>query len=77
MSKTGSVFDSVQAIELNDIICAVYEPDNTSLIKAALCTSVFNFTAQEIEELDLDEAIYFQWHNFFSDSKKKWESSIN
>ncbi|MCF6249564.1 MAG: UvrD-helicase domain-containing protein, partial [Desulfobacula sp.] len=74
LSKTGSVFDSAQAIELNDILCAVYEPDNTALIRAALCTSVFNFTAKKIKELDTDEIIYDLWHTFFSNSKKEWET---
>ncbi len=74
LSKTGSVFDSVQAIELYDILCAVYEPDNTALIRAALCTSVFNFTAKKIEELDTDEITYHLWHTFFSDFKKEWET---
>ncbi len=72
-SKTGSVFDATQAVELNDILKAVYEPESTSLLKAALCTSVFGFTSQQLLRLDTDEDTYFFWHDFFGNCKTIWE----
>ena len=42
LSKTGSVFDSIQAQELYDILCAVDRPGDMGLIKAALVSSVYH-----------------------------------
>ena len=41
LSKTGSVFDAVQATELYDILCAVAKPGDMGLVKAALVSSVY------------------------------------
>ncbi|MBU8911606.1 MAG: exodeoxyribonuclease V subunit beta [Desulfobacterales bacterium] len=74
LSKTGSVFESRQAIDLHDILWAVYNPDNKGYINAALCTSVFNFSSDMIVALDRDEALFFAWQDRFRAYKGIWET---
>ncbi len=74
LSKTGSVFDSGQAIDLHDILWAVNNPDNKGYIYAALCTSVFGFSSEKIVSLDEKEELFFKWQDRFSDYKKTWET---
>lgn len=73
LSKTGSVFESRQAIDLHDILWAVMNPDHKGSIKAALCTSVFKFSLDRILELDTDEALFFTWQDRFRDYKEIWK----
>ena len=74
LSKTGSVFDSGQAIDLHDILWAVNTPDNKGYIYAALCTSVFGFSSEKIVNLDEKEELFFKWQDRFSGYKKTWET---
>ena len=73
LSKTGSVFDSAQAVELHDIMQAVHEPGNSPLMRAALCTSVFGFDQQGILALNQDDHAHSGWHDFFHTAKQVWE----
>ena len=75
ISSTGSVYDSRQALELNDIIHAVYEPENTALVRAALSTQIFDFNARDFQKLDKDEHMLFFWHDFFTSCKQLWEQA--
>lgn len=74
LSKTGSVFESSQAIDLHDILWAVYNPDHKGFIKAALCTSVFHFTSDMISELDDQEELFFKWQDQFRRYKQIWDT---
>jgi exodeoxyribonuclease V beta subunit len=73
LSKTGSVFDSQEAIELYDILAAVYEPDHTGLLKAALCSCVFGFSGQMLADLDRDEQQLWKRQDQFRGFKDTWE----
>lgn len=74
LSKTGSVFDSRQAEDIHDILWAVNSPDDKGLVSAALCTAVFNFNAEKLNEADENEAVILKWQAFFSECKFIWES---
>lgn len=74
LSKSGSVFDSHQAIDLHDILWAVINPDLKGGIKAALCTSVFKFSSDKILALDRDEDLFFAWQDRFREYKRIWET---
>ncbi|RLC20180.1 MAG: exodeoxyribonuclease V subunit beta [Deltaproteobacteria bacterium] len=74
LSKTGSVFDSVQAADLHDILWAVSDPDQKGFIKAALCTCVFKFSSDMIAELDEREDLFFKWQDRFRAYKEIWEA---
>ncbi len=54
ISKTGSVFDSKEAIEISDLLAAVLEPENTGFINAALCGGLFGLSGMDIFLLDPD-----------------------
>ena len=71
--KTGSVFDSREAIELHDILLAVYEPDHFGLLKAALSSSVFGFSLGMLADLDQDEETLWRWQDQFREYKDTWE----
>jgi exodeoxyribonuclease V beta subunit len=73
LSKSGSVFDSRQAIDLHDILWAVMNPDQKGSIKAALCTSVFKFSSDKILALDSREELFFAWQDRFREYKEIWE----
>ena len=74
LSKTGSVFDSGQAIDLHDILWAVNTPYNRGYIYAALCTSVFGFSSDRIVGLDENEVLFFKWQDRFRKYKQIWET---
>ena len=71
VSKTGSVFDSSQAVALNDILWAVFQPDRISFMKAALATPVFGFSMAQLGSLS-QEALE-QWQERFQEYKQIWE----
>ncbi|MCP4721782.1 MAG: UvrD-helicase domain-containing protein, partial [Desulfobacteraceae bacterium] len=73
LSKTGSVFDSREAIELYDILSAVYEPDRIGLLKAALASSVFGFSGVMLADLDRDEKQLWEQQDKFRGFKDIWE----
>ncbi len=75
LSKTGSVFDSCEAKHLHDILWAVTAPDNAGYIRAALCTSVFDFSSEQLRDLDKKEDLFFQWQDRFREYKAIWETS--
>lgn len=74
LSRTGSVFDSDQALELYDILWAIQHPESKGYIKAALSTSVFGFTSDDMIRLDREETLFFEWQSQFSGYKKEWET---
>ncbi|MCP3872242.1 MAG: exodeoxyribonuclease V subunit beta, partial [Desulfobacteraceae bacterium] len=74
LSKTGSVFDSNEAIDLYTILWAVNHPADKGSIFAALCTSVYNFTSKKIRSIDLDEALFFAWQDRFRLYKEIWNT---
>ncbi len=74
LSKSESVFDSPQAVDLYDILSAVITPENKGFIKAALCTKVFSFDASQLLELNENEELMFDWQNRFSEYKALWET---
>ena len=72
LSKTGSVFDSPQAVELNDILWAVFRPDHPGFVKAALSASVFGFDPEELAGMSQNGV--WQWQDRFRNWKTVWES---
>lgn len=74
LSKTGSVFDSKEALDLYDILWAVSRPENKGSLLAALCTSVFNFSSADISDLDTKEDQFFKWQDKFREYRSIWET---
>jgi len=70
--STGSVLDSRQAMGMTDILNAVLTPGNHSFIKAALVTEVFEFTGNEINELNSDKEAFSLWQARFRHYHDLW-----
>ncbi|MDD9304165.1 MAG: exodeoxyribonuclease V subunit beta [Desulfobacter sp.] len=73
LSKTGSVFDSAQAVELFDILSAVDRPEHTGFLKAALASSVYGMTPQMFELMDKEHTLLESWQDRFASYHKIWE----
>nr|NJM04864.1 hypothetical protein [Desulfobacula sp.] len=74
LSKTGSVFDSREALDLHDILWAVHRPGDRGSLLAALCTSVFGFSSRDMMALDRDEDRFFEWQERFMQYRTLWET---
>lgn len=74
LSKTGSVFDSKEALDLYDILWAVYQFGNKGSLLAALATSVFGFSSADIMALDHEEERFFEWQDRFRQYCTLWET---
>ena len=73
LSKTGSVFDSVQARELYDILCAVARPGEMGLIKAALVSSVYQADEAFLRRMNTDDTLTGFWQDRFAGYRRIWE----
>ncbi len=73
LAGAGSVWDSRQALDLRDILWAVYRSRERDGIPAALCTSVFGFSAADIRDLIRDEARYTRMQEQFRSYRDLWE----
>ena len=73
LSKTGSVFDAREAIELYDILTAVHEPDHIDRLKAALSSSVFGFTGEMLADLERDDGQLWKHQDQFRRFREIWE----
>ncbi len=74
VSRTGSVFDAVEAQEFYTLLCAVDRPDRTKILKAALATSVFGFRARDLIDLDKNQTELIKWQDRFAAYKTIWET---
>lgn len=72
MSKSGSVFDSPQARELYDILCAVNQPGHTGLLKAALSGPLFSIGPELL--WDEDPEGLARWQEQFANCRQLWET---
>ncbi|MEP7122482.1 MAG: exodeoxyribonuclease V subunit beta [Byssovorax sp.] len=54
----ASVFDTPEALEMQQLLAAMAAPSNGSAIRLALTTSVFGLRADEVESLDRDDAAW-------------------
>ena len=73
LSKTGSVFDSIQAQELYDILCAVDRPGDMGLIKAALVSSVYQAGEAFLRRMNTDDTLAGTWQDRFAGYRRIWE----
>lgn len=68
----ASVFDSVDAQELERILVAVLEPGREPLLRAALSTELLGWTAPDIDALASDDATVLQRMAQFSALRDTW-----
>ncbi|MCP4023477.1 MAG: UvrD-helicase domain-containing protein, partial [Desulfobacteraceae bacterium] len=74
LSKTGSVFETKEAMDMLDLLCAVQEPGNMGLLKAALCTGIFNYSGNMIADIEKDEQQIMFWLERFYEFKETWDN---
>ncbi len=74
LSKSGSVFDSREAVEMFDLLSAVSAPDNAGLIKAALAGALFNCDAVTLARMEDDPALADPWLAVFADLNRTWQA---
>jgi exodeoxyribonuclease V beta subunit len=68
-----NLFDSREALEMERFLSAVVEPNNESLLKAALASSMLGIRGEELEGLTLDEARWEAWLLKFRDYHDLWQ----
>ncbi len=73
LSGTGSVFDSVQARELYDILCAVARPGDMGLIRAALVSSVYQADEAFLRRMNTHDTLAGTWQDRFAGYRRIWE----
>ncbi|MCK5541128.1 MAG: exodeoxyribonuclease V subunit beta [Desulfobacterales bacterium] len=70
--SSDSVYVSKEAQEMTDLLCAVLEPENDSLVKAALLTDIFEFTANDIDYLNYSDGLLSGWKEKFKSYQSLW-----
>ena len=71
--STQNLFDSHEALEMERFLAAVVEPNEESLLKAALSTDMVGIAGEELERLTLDEARWEKWLVKFRDYHDLWQ----
>ncbi len=71
--STENLFDSHEALEMERFLGAVVEPNQESLLKAALSSDMVGIAGEEIERLTLDEARWEKWLVKFRDYHDLWQ----
>ncbi len=74
LSRTDSVYQSIQAEDLYRTLCAVREPHRPDILKAALLTGIFGQTPEEIGALTENQADFESWIRKFTDYRHTWDS---
>ena len=69
---TGNVFESAEAEELGRVLAAVAEPGRESLIRGALCTTLFGKNGTDLMELESDEEGWNLILEQFADFHDRW-----
>ncbi|MCD4741696.1 MAG: exodeoxyribonuclease V subunit beta [Desulfobacteraceae bacterium] len=70
--SNDSVFNSEEAVEMTDLLYAVLEPENRGYIKAALLTDIFEFSGNDIDDLDSVEGAFSDWQGKFNNYHALW-----
>jgi len=58
---TENIFDSHEALEMERVLAGINEPNNDSLLKAALATDMMGIRGEELDDLIQDEAGWEKW----------------
>ena len=71
--STENLFDSHEALEVKRFLAAVVEPNDESLLKAALSSDMVGIAGEELERLMLDEARWEKWLVKFRGYHDLWQ----
>jgi exodeoxyribonuclease V beta subunit len=71
--STQNLFDSHEALEVERFLAAAAEPNDESLLKAALSSDMVGIAGEELERLMLDEGRWEKWLVKFRDYHDLWQ----
>lgn len=74
LSGSDSVFESLEAVDLWRVLQAVASPGNDTRIRGALATSLFGFSAKDMDALRHDDVRWGQWVERFRDWHRLWQT---
>jgi len=70
----ASVVQTAEAEDLERVARGLAEPTRDGLVRAALATSLFGLSAEELERLGADEDAWQEWTERFEGWARKWRS---
>jgi exodeoxyribonuclease V beta subunit len=73
--SNDSVFNSKEAVEMTDLLWAVIEPEKDGFVKAALLTDIFEFSGNDIDDLDSVEGAFSDWQEKFKNYQTLWTNN--
>jgi exodeoxyribonuclease V beta subunit len=73
LSDKNSVYASPQAMEIQRWLSACAEPDNDSLVRAALSTPTLSLSFAELDQLNQDEDVWEGWVIQFKAYREIWQ----
>ncbi len=71
--SNDSVFESREAGDITVLLHAVLEPDNTGYVRAALLTGIFDFSGNDLDDLDQEEGAFAAWQQRFLSYHNIWQ----
>jgi exodeoxyribonuclease V beta subunit len=74
MSNKDSVFSAQEATDLQYILTAILNPESERHIRAALASSLFNWSAFELDKLSEDERLWEDTQAQFKHYQQHWEN---
>ena len=74
LSGSDSVFSSIEAFELGQVLQAVADPGNDVKLRNALSTDLFGLTAPELVVLQEDDVLWGEWVERFRDWHHIWQT---
>lgn len=75
MAKSGNLFHSQEAREVEHILCALENPGDTPNLCTALCTSILGFSAREIYELTQNQERFLHWVSKMHSYQTIWQEN--
>lgn len=72
IQSDASVFDSCEALEVEQVLTATEEPTNSALVRAALATSVVGVSGNDLAAMQDDEAAWERWALRFHSWRSDW-----
>ncbi|MBK8238612.1 MAG: exodeoxyribonuclease V subunit beta [Deltaproteobacteria bacterium] len=68
----STVFESDEATELARVLASIAEPSHAAALRSALATELLGSSADELVDIDRDEALWERWVELFRDLHELW-----
>lgn len=74
VNTTGNLFDAREALEMEQVLAAVAEPNNEELIRTALGTQMMGLSGEDLDRMTQATQDWEQWLVAFRRYREIWES---